>query len=57
MSLLEDTGWEVEGTAHGELRTASALAARLTRGLTTEFLVYQWSVLARAPRSAPATGR
>jgi O-antigen biosynthesis protein len=57
VSLLEDTGWEVDGTAHGELRSASSLAARLTRGLTTEFLVYQWSVLARAPRSAPAAGR
>jgi 2-polyprenyl-3-methyl-5-hydroxy-6-metoxy-1,4-benzoquinol methylase len=54
VALLGAAGWEVDGTAHGELRRASSLAARLTRGLTTEFLVYQWSVLARAPRSASA---
>lgn len=56
VSLLGTAGWQVDGTAHGELRTASAVAERFTRGLTTEFLVYQWSVLARAPRSAPAGG-
>ena len=55
--LVGAAGWEVERTAHGALRPASALAERLTRGLTAEFLVYQWSLLARAPRSAPAGGR
>ena len=57
VALLESAGWQVDGTSHGELRPASALAARITRGLTTEFLVYQWSVLARAPRSGTAAGR
>jgi 2-polyprenyl-3-methyl-5-hydroxy-6-metoxy-1,4-benzoquinol methylase len=56
VALLETTGWRVERTAHAPLRPLSAAAERLTRGLTAEFLVYQWSALARAPRSAPAAG-
>lgn len=57
VDLVDTSGWEVERTAHAGLRPVSALAERLTRGLTAEFLVYQWSVLARAPRSGPADGR
>jgi 2-polyprenyl-3-methyl-5-hydroxy-6-metoxy-1,4-benzoquinol methylase len=56
VALLEATGWSVERVAHTPLRRLSAVAERLTRGLTAEFLVYQWSALARAPRSATAGG-
>jgi len=45
--LLEDSGWRVEETAHGPLTPAGRAAERLTRGLSPEFLVYQWSALAR----------
>ena len=48
VALLERTGWEVQEVAHGRLRPVSAAAARLTRGLSVEFLVYQWSVLSRS---------
>jgi 2-polyprenyl-3-methyl-5-hydroxy-6-metoxy-1,4-benzoquinol methylase len=54
VELLEETGWSVERVAHGELRPVSRLAARLTRGLSAEFLVYQQSALARSRGSAPA---
>ena len=47
VELLESTGWRVEGTAHAPLTPAGLLAERLTRGLSAEFLVYQWSALAR----------
>lgn len=47
--LLEQSGWSVRRTEHGRLRPPSAVADRVTRGLTTEFLVYQWSLLAVAP--------
>jgi 2-polyprenyl-3-methyl-5-hydroxy-6-metoxy-1,4-benzoquinol methylase len=57
VELLEETGWNVESTAHGELRPISRLAERLTRGLSAEFLVYQLSALARADGSAPAGPR
>lgn len=56
-ALLEDAGWSVERVEHGRLHPASALAARVTRGLTAELLVYQWSLLARAAGSAPAGDR
>ena len=55
--LLETAGWEVEAVEHGALRPVSTLLARVSRGLTAEFLVYQWSALARASGSAPADGR
>ena len=46
--MLEDAGWHVEHVDHQELHQVSKLAERITRGLTAEFLVYQWALLARA---------
>ena len=46
--MLEDAGWHVERVDHQELHQVSKLAERITRGLTAEFLVYQWAILARA---------
>jgi 2-polyprenyl-3-methyl-5-hydroxy-6-metoxy-1,4-benzoquinol methylase len=46
VALLESTGWQVQRVDHGPLHPVSRLGSRLTRGLTTEFLVYQWSLLA-----------
>jgi SAM-dependent methyltransferase len=46
VGLLEAGGWRVERVDHGRLHPVSRLGERLTRGLTTEFLVYQWSLLA-----------
>ena len=46
--MLEDAGWHVECVDHQELHQVSKLAERITRGLTAEFLVYQWAILARA---------
>ena len=40
-------GWRVEGTAHASLTPAGQLAERVTRGVSAEFLIYQWSALAR----------
>jgi 2-polyprenyl-3-methyl-5-hydroxy-6-metoxy-1,4-benzoquinol methylase len=48
VALLEGAGWSVERTAHAELSGPGRLAERLTRGLSADFLVYQWSALARA---------
>lgn len=48
VSLLEDTGWNVERTRHGELSAPGRVAERLTRGLSAELSVYQWSALAVA---------
>ncbi|HEX6761746.1 MAG TPA: class I SAM-dependent methyltransferase [Gaiellaceae bacterium] len=48
VALLESTGWRVEETAHAELSRAGHVAERLTRGLSAELTVYQWSALARA---------
>jgi 2-polyprenyl-3-methyl-5-hydroxy-6-metoxy-1,4-benzoquinol methylase len=48
VALLEDAGWSVERTAHADLSTAGRIAERMTRGLSADFLVYQWSALARA---------
>ena len=45
--LLERHGWRVERTLHAPLTPAGRLAERLTRGRSAEFLVYQWSALAR----------
>jgi len=47
VELLGATGWPVVAVQHGELRPSSRLAARLTRGLSAEFLVYQWAALAQ----------
>jgi len=46
--MLEDAGWHVERVDHQELHQVSKLAESITRGLTAEFLVYQWALLARA---------
>lgn len=48
VDLLESAGWSVEWTAHAELSLPGRVAERLTRGLSAELLVYQWSALARA---------
>ena len=56
-ALLTRAGWQVERIEHGPLHPVSRLAERLSRGLTAELLVYQWSLLARAPGSAPADAR
>lgn len=57
VELLEATGWNVQDVGFGEIRPVSRLAARLTRGLSAEFLVYQLSALARRNGSAPAAPR
>jgi O-antigen biosynthesis protein len=55
VSLLEDGGWRVERTMHAPLTPAGRIAARLTRGRSAEFLVYQWSALSRnAPAGSPS---
>ena len=46
--LLEETGWSVERTQHGELSAPGRVAERLTCGLSAELSVYQWSALAVA---------
>ena len=51
VALLEEGGWRVERTLHAPLTAAGRAAARLTRGRSAEFLVYQWSALSR---NAPA---
>jgi SAM-dependent methyltransferase len=47
VGLLEGAGWRVTAVQHGELRPVSRLAARVTSGLSAEFLVYQWAALAQ----------
>ena len=47
VALLEGTGWRVRSVGHGPLRPVSRLAGRLTRGLSVELLVYQWTALAQ----------
>jgi predicted TPR repeat methyltransferase len=47
VDLLEENGWHVERTAHAPLTPVGRLAERLTGGRSAEFLVYQWSALAR----------
>jgi 2-polyprenyl-3-methyl-5-hydroxy-6-metoxy-1,4-benzoquinol methylase len=49
VALLASTGWQVERTVHAPLTAGGRIAERLTRGLSAEFLVHQWSALARAP--------
>jgi SAM-dependent methyltransferase len=48
-TLLETTGWSVDGVDFGALRPVSRLAARLSRGRSPEFLAYQVSALAHRP--------
>ena len=45
-ATLEGAGWRVQSVSHGPLRPVSRLAERLTRGVSPEFLVYQWAALA-----------
>jgi 2-polyprenyl-3-methyl-5-hydroxy-6-metoxy-1,4-benzoquinol methylase len=47
VDLLESSGWHVERTLHAPLTPVGRLAERLTGGRSAEFLVYQWSALAR----------
>jgi 2-polyprenyl-3-methyl-5-hydroxy-6-metoxy-1,4-benzoquinol methylase len=47
VELLEAADWRVLSIQHGELRPVSRIVARLTRGLSVEFLVHQWAVLAQ----------
>jgi predicted TPR repeat methyltransferase len=47
VELLGSSGWRVERTAHAPLTPVGLLAERLTGGRSAEFLVYQWSALAR----------
>ena len=47
VELLGSHGWEVLEVSHGALRPVSRVLARLTRGRSAEFLVYQLSVLAQ----------
>jgi 2-polyprenyl-3-methyl-5-hydroxy-6-metoxy-1,4-benzoquinol methylase len=44
--MIEGAGWTVDDVGHAELRPLSRLLARLTRGLSAEFLVHQWYLLA-----------
>jgi len=46
-ALLEGSGWRVERSGHPPLTPAGEVAEKLTRGLSAEFLVYQWWALAR----------
>ena len=48
VAMLEEAGWLVERIDHQELSTPSRLLERVTRGVSAEFLVFQWAVLARA---------
>jgi SAM-dependent methyltransferase len=47
VELFGVTGWPVVAVHPGELRPSSRLVSRLTRGLSAELLVYQWSALAQ----------
>jgi SAM-dependent methyltransferase len=53
VALLESSGWHVERTAHAPLTPAGHVLERGTRGRSAEFLVYQWSALARRSDQAP----
>ncbi len=57
VALLTGSGWLVDSVGHGRLRPVSRLASRLSRGLTAELLVYQWSLLAHAPGNGTADAR
>lgn len=47
VALLEGAGWPVVQVTHGQLRPVSSFVSRVTRGLSAEFLVYQWAALAQ----------
>jgi 2-polyprenyl-3-methyl-5-hydroxy-6-metoxy-1,4-benzoquinol methylase len=47
VALLDATGWDVERTLHAPSSPPGRLLERATRGLSAEFLVYQWAALAR----------
>jgi SAM-dependent methyltransferase len=47
VALLESSGWFFVEAWPGRLRPSSRGLARLTRGLSVEFLAYQWAVLAQ----------
>jgi 2-polyprenyl-3-methyl-5-hydroxy-6-metoxy-1,4-benzoquinol methylase len=47
VELLGASGWPVVSVSHGALRPSSHVLARLTRGVSAEFLVYQWAALAQ----------
>jgi predicted TPR repeat methyltransferase len=48
VDLLESAGWHVGQTLHAPLTPAGRALERATGGRSSEFLVYQWSALARA---------
>src|SRR5581483_3279441 len=48
VEMVEEAGWHVECVTHAPSSAAGRLFERLTRGRSAEFLVYQWSALARA---------
>jgi 2-polyprenyl-3-methyl-5-hydroxy-6-metoxy-1,4-benzoquinol methylase len=49
VQLLEGTGWIADAVSFGALRPVSRAAAKLSRGLSPEFLAYQLSALAHRP--------
>ena len=48
VDMLERGGWRVDRVDHQELSAPSKLLERATRGVSAEFLVFQWAILARA---------
>lgn len=46
--MLSAANWAVERRDHQELRPVSNAISRLTRGVSAEFLVFQWAIAARA---------
>jgi 2-polyprenyl-3-methyl-5-hydroxy-6-metoxy-1,4-benzoquinol methylase len=46
-ALLEGAGWTVERSSHPQSSAPGRALERLTGGRSAEFLVYQWSALAR----------
>ncbi len=48
---LEEAGWEVVKVGHPPISSTRRLLDRLTRGRSTEFLVWQWHLLARVPHA------
>jgi O-antigen biosynthesis protein len=48
VALIDAAGWRVERVVHAPLTPLGRVAERATAGRSAEFLVYQWSALARA---------
>ncbi|MGI9116934.1 MAG: class I SAM-dependent methyltransferase [Gaiellales bacterium] len=48
-AALRDAGWIVDLVDHQDVHPLTRFANRATRGLLMEFMVYQWSVIARNP--------